>query len=112
MMIPQNKNVGQLVWHLQYVDTAVEGSKLYYYNTKSDRNSIVSQASCRMHVTRLGQRDYIKLVVMRGRNARECHSELMEAVGNNAPPYRTVARWDLKQTWRHLCNFLLRLGKC
>jgi hypothetical protein len=44
MMIPQNKNVLQLVWHL-YVDTAVEGSELYCYNTEGDRNSIVSQAS-------------------------------------------------------------------
>ena len=33
-MIPQNKNVRQLVWHLQYVDTAVEGSELYCHNTE------------------------------------------------------------------------------
>ena len=37
------------------------------------------------------QRTYIKISVLRGRNARECHSELVEAVGNNALPYRTVA---------------------
>jgi hypothetical protein len=41
-MIPQNKNVRQLVWDLKYVDTAVEGSELYCYNTEGDRNSIVS----------------------------------------------------------------------
>ena len=55
MMIPQNKNVRQLVWHLQYVDTALEGSELYCYNTEGDRISAVSQASCRMDVTRLEQ---------------------------------------------------------
>ena len=52
-MIPQNKNVRQLVWHLWYVDTAVEGSELYYYNTEGDRNSVVSQASCRTDDIRL-----------------------------------------------------------
>ena len=30
-----------------------EGSELYYYNTECDRNSVVSQASFRMDVTRL-----------------------------------------------------------
>ena len=36
MMIPQNKNVRQLV------ETAVEGGgELYCYNTEGDRNSIV-----------------------------------------------------------------------
>ena len=53
MTITQNKNVRQLVWNLQYVDTAVEGSGLYCYNTECDRNSVESQASCRMDVTRL-----------------------------------------------------------
>ena len=57
MMIPQNKNVCQLVWHL-YVDTAVEGSELYCYNTEGDRNTVVSQESCRMDVTRLEQSAY------------------------------------------------------
>ena len=47
MMIPQNKNVRQLVWHL-YVNTTIEGSEHYWYNTEGDRNSIVSQASFRM----------------------------------------------------------------
>ena len=55
MMIPQNKNVRELVWHLQYVDIAVEGSELYCYNKEGDWNSVVSQASCRMDVTRLEQ---------------------------------------------------------
>ncbi|GFU24837.1 integrase catalytic domain-containing protein [Trichonephila clavipes] len=37
-----------------------------------------------------------KIIVQRfrtGRNAVECHSELAEALGNNALPYCTVARW-------------------
>ncbi|KAJ4429286.1 hypothetical protein ANN_26290 [Periplaneta americana] len=46
-----------------------------------------------MDVTCVEQRLYIKIAVLHGRNARECHRELVEAVGNNALPYRTVARW-------------------
>jgi hypothetical protein len=48
MMIPQNKNVCQLLWHLYYVDTAVENSELYCYNTEGDRNSVkgVMQNGC------------------------------------------------------------------
>ena len=65
-MTQQNKDVRQLVWHLQYVDTAIEDSELYYYNTERDKNSVVSQASCRMGVPRA----YIKIAVLRGRNAR------------------------------------------
>jgi hypothetical protein len=30
---------------------AVEGSEIYCYNTKGDRNSVISQLSCRMDVT-------------------------------------------------------------
>ena len=36
-----------------YIDTPVEGNKLYCYNTKGDINSAESQASCRMDVTQL-----------------------------------------------------------
>ncbi|GFY02959.1 uncharacterized protein TNCV_979651 [Trichonephila clavipes] len=46
-----------------------------------------------MEVTRVEQRAYIKIAVLRKRNAMECHSELVEALGNNALPYHTVARW-------------------
>ncbi|GFY33941.1 HTH_48 domain-containing protein [Trichonephila clavipes] len=46
-----------------------------------------------MEVTPVEQRAYIKIAVLRGRNAMECHSELLEALGNNALPYRKVARW-------------------
>ncbi|PRD32790.1 UNVERIFIED_CONTAM: hypothetical protein NCL1_19415 [Trichonephila clavipes] len=46
-----------------------------------------------MKVTRVQQRAYIKIAVLRGRNAMECHSELVVALGNNAVPYRTVVWW-------------------
>ena len=46
-----------------------------------------------MEVTRQEQRSYVKIAVLRGRNAKECHSELTEALDNRALPYRTVARW-------------------
>ena len=45
-----------------------------------------------MEVTREEQRSYVKIAVLRGRNAKECHSELIEALGSRALPYRTVAR--------------------
>jgi hypothetical protein len=38
-----------------------------------------------MDVTRLEQNVYIKIAILRERNARECHSELVEAMGNNSP---------------------------
>ena len=47
-----------------------------------------------MDVTSLEQLAYIKIAVLQGRNSRECLSELVEAVGNNALLYRTVARYD------------------
>ena len=46
-----------------------------------------------MEVTRQEQSSYVKIAVLRGRNAKECHSELTEALGNRVLPYRTVARW-------------------
>ena len=46
-----------------------------------------------MEVTRQEQRSYVKIAVLRGRNAKECHSELTEALGNRDLPYRSVARW-------------------
>ncbi|GFW90827.1 HTH_48 domain-containing protein [Trichonephila clavipes] len=36
------------------------------------------------------------VAVLRERNAIECHTELVEALGNNTLPYRTVARWIVK----------------
>ena len=46
-----------------------------------------------MEVTRQEQLSHVKIAVLRGRNAKECHSELTEALGNHAFPYGTVARW-------------------
>ena len=48
-----------------------------------------------MEVTRQEQCSYVKIVVLRGRNAKECHSELTEALGKHALPYRTVANGQL-----------------
>ncbi|GFT07789.1 hypothetical protein TNCV_1213871 [Trichonephila clavipes] len=45
-----------------------------------------------MEVTRVEQRSYIKIAVLRGKNVMEYYSELVEALGSNALPYRTVAR--------------------
>ncbi|GFU47079.1 uncharacterized protein TNCV_2616501 [Trichonephila clavipes] len=47
-----------------------------------------------MEVTLVEQRANIKIAVFLGRKAMECHTELMEALGNNALPYRIVARWE------------------
>ena len=46
-----------------------------------------------MEVTRQEKHSYVKIAVLRSRNAKECYSELTEALGNRALPYRTVARW-------------------
>ncbi|GFQ94606.1 HTH_48 domain-containing protein [Trichonephila clavata] len=47
-----------------------------------------------MEVIRVEQHVYIKIAVLRGRNEMEYHSKFVEALGNNALPYRTVARWE------------------
>ncbi|GFY19244.1 uncharacterized protein TNCV_4226081 [Trichonephila clavipes] len=44
-----------------------------------------------MEVTNVEQRAYIKIAIFQERNAMECHNKLVEALGNNALPYRTVA---------------------
>ncbi|GFV74152.1 uncharacterized protein TNCV_4510581 [Trichonephila clavipes] len=49
-----------------------------------------------MEVTRAEQHAYIKIAVLREKNGMECHSELVETLGNNVLPYRTVARWTGK----------------
>ena len=46
-----------------------------------------------MEVTRQEQHSYVKIMMLRGRNAKECHSELTEASDNRALPYRTFAKW-------------------
>ena len=52
-MVPQNKNVRQRIWYLQYVGTAAQGSELYCYNAEGDINSVVNQASYRKDAIRL-----------------------------------------------------------
>ena len=46
-----------------------------------------------MEVTREEQRSFVKIAVLRSRNAKECHSELTEALCNRTLSYRTVARY-------------------
>ncbi|GFX81522.1 HTH_48 domain-containing protein [Trichonephila clavipes] len=58
--------------------------------------SVSWQVSCEMKVTRVEQHADIKIAVLRGRKAMECHSELVKALGNNTLSYRTVARWTGK----------------
>ena len=58
------------------------------------------------------QRSYVKIAVLRGRNAKECHSELAEALGNRALPYRTVVRWAAAfQRWRVASAYMRREGR-
>jgi hypothetical protein len=47
-----------------------------------------------MDVTGVEQRTYVKIVVLRGRNTRDCHSELVKALANYALPYRTVLEFS------------------
>ncbi|GFX66914.1 histone-lysine N-methyltransferase SETMAR [Trichonephila clavipes] len=57
-----------------------------------------------MEVARVGQRAYIKIAVLRGRNAMECHSKLVKSLGNNALPYHTLARWVGKFQQEHVSS--------
>ena len=60
---------------------------------RSAQNQYCLQSLSDMAVTRQEQCSYMKIAVFQGRNAKECHSELTESLGNRALPYRTVARW-------------------
>ena len=51
------------------------------------------QSLSSMDVSQVEQHSYIKIAVFHSQNARECHAQLIEAVGDRALPYRTVARW-------------------
>ncbi|GFW85481.1 HTH_48 domain-containing protein [Trichonephila clavipes] len=55
----------------------------------------VGQYANLMNVSDHSEQGHLSSVftVLRGKNAVECHSELVEAIRNNALPYRTVARW-------------------
>ena len=35
----------------------------------------------------------LKLLIARGKDARQCHTALLEACGRDTLPYRTVGRW-------------------
>ncbi|GFU16117.1 pro-Pol polyprotein [Trichonephila clavipes] len=48
-----------------------------------------------MEINHVEQRACIKIAVLRGKDAMECHSELVDALGKNALTYRTVA-WPNK----------------
>ena len=61
-----------------------------WYWRKKRAESVRLQPLSEMEVTRQEQRSYAKISMLRGRNAKECHSELTEALGNRALPYRTV----------------------
>ena len=39
------------------------------------------------------QKCLIKIQIARGKNARQCHTALLEACGRETLPYRTVAWW-------------------
>ena len=39
------------------------------------------------------QRYFIKIQIAGGKNARQCHTALLEACGRETLPYLTVARW-------------------
>ncbi|GFW65814.1 uncharacterized protein TNCV_586401 [Trichonephila clavipes] len=56
----------------------------------SAARAVKSVSECRMReVTRVEQRSYIKIAILRGENAMEYLSELVEALGN-IMPYHTV----------------------
>ncbi|GFS77300.1 endonuclease-reverse transcriptase [Trichonephila clavipes] len=63
-----------------------------------------------MEVTCVEQCVYIKIAVLRDRKAMECHSKLVEALGNNTLPYHTVMWWEREEKWVIRCNRLRWLG--
>ncbi|PSN29550.1 hypothetical protein C0J52_24118 [Blattella germanica] len=80
---------------------------------KDVRKSVGSLLMSSMKVSRLEQRAYIKIAVLRGQNARECHAQLLEAVGARALPYRTVARWVAAfESGREATKDKPRTGRC
>ncbi|KAJ8879411.1 hypothetical protein PR048_020019 [Dryococelus australis] len=79
--------------HLISPSLALETSFLRSTQISQTRlHSIHEGRKFQVDATRVEQRSYIKIAVLCGRTARECHRELVEAVGNYALPYWTVAR--------------------
>ncbi|PRD28352.1 UNVERIFIED_CONTAM: hypothetical protein NCL1_32636 [Trichonephila clavipes] len=64
-----------------------------------------------MEVTCVERRAYIKIAVLRERNAMECHSDLVEALGINALPYYSVTRWIGKYQRRVSTSDVQRSGR-
>ncbi|GFX29980.1 HTH_48 domain-containing protein [Trichonephila clavipes] len=82
-----------------YLNTMAETTYGFVIAGSSSARAVKSvswRVSCEMEVTRVEQRAYIKIAALRERNAMDCRSELVESLGNNALPYRTVARWVVK----------------
>ncbi|PSN48583.1 hypothetical protein C0J52_14663 [Blattella germanica] len=82
-----------LHWDEWYLLMPLDGVDSQGQENKDVRKSVGSLLMSSMEVSRLEQPAYIKIAVLRGQNARECHAQLLEAVGVRALPYRTVARW-------------------
>ncbi|KAJ4429935.1 hypothetical protein ANN_22139 [Periplaneta americana] len=60
---------------------------------KDGGGNINSKRLCFAMFTKQEQRYWLKIQSVRGRTARQCHDGLVEACGETALPYRTVARW-------------------
>ncbi|KAJ4446310.1 hypothetical protein ANN_13005 [Periplaneta americana] len=45
---------------------------------------ILTEAEKQIEVNKVEQRSYVKISIVRGRNARQCHSELLAALGDSA----------------------------
>ncbi|PSN41316.1 hypothetical protein C0J52_20248 [Blattella germanica] len=84
----RGNNISTLPEEMGTLDKLSQGQE-----NKDVRKSVGSLLMSSMEVSRLEQRAYIKIAVLRGQNAREFHAQLLEAVGARALPYRTVARW-------------------
>ena len=70
---------------------------IFCHCMETNVKSVVSQPACRMDMTQLEHHLYIKVTVLHGRNARECHTELVESVGNKAHSYQTPKKWVLER---------------
>ncbi|GFW66454.1 hypothetical protein TNCV_3309731 [Trichonephila clavipes] len=83
-----HKRVGRVeVLQAKCVYKRTDGSVIAGNSAVRARKS-QSGGECRvMEVTRVEQRLYIKIAVLRGKNTMEYH------LGSNALPYRTVAQW-------------------
>jgi hypothetical protein len=78
----------------KYVGYFKSHCNIIFPNLPLDDAEVQEQRSkSRMNVSLLEQRCYVKVAVLRGRNATQCHSELVLALGSHALPNRTVARW-------------------